>query len=320
MKIMIQYKTVLGESKMEILFLESLLILNNEYYSIQDSIIDKEKLCFKMLHSPLCGSLKILDYAKHYVKNKAFLDLSNYDKIMYLFQKVIDELLEKYRYDLLKKLVEREKENYQKQDSFAFLNHSGVKRILRTFKDAPSKVKKEYESLKIKKVINITILYLNAIDPTLKLQNIFLEALKNQSICLWDIYGSIVPSKILQYLAINEVFCWKTVSQETVFLNGPCEGNILDVYSLIHEFFHYVTFWAEENTKMSSCESFFTEVASIFHEKKLREFLKMIQYPSKDIDAISIFRKEGNNNCLPLLNSLYQLMELKNFNEEHLKQ
>lgn len=305
----------------EVLFLENLIILEYQYSSVVESISDHDLLCHKILEYKLPNAMTVDEMAKCYVNDVSFVFLNNYDKLMYLFSKCIPKLLQEYRYDLLQMVVEKEKNNMKKEDSFAFKNLKGINRILMKFGNNCGVKTIEYESMSINKVKRLAILYFNYIDPSFRLTNIFLEGIKKGEICLWDVYDDEVSDQVLANCSIDTIFSFETsLMNNNLFLNAPCEGNMLDLYCLVHEFFHYLTFLDREVNVISSCESFFTEVASVFHEKYLGQFLKMIAYPSETIDSILDFRENANNRSKPLICSLYSLMELENIDNNVMRQ
>lgn len=301
-------------------FLECIILIGIRYEGLHESYEDKEKFCEMLLSSKLDNSFSIASYAELFLetiscKNSVFFKQKKAsEQLNYIFQYLLPYLLGLYRYDLLRKIIHLEKDYLQKE---IFLNQNtlGVQRIIRyeLSKDV-SRSSCDIEFVDITTSISLVADYLDYVDDRGQYKKIFFDEIQRGNICIWDVYGNDIPKNVLQKLEIDDIFSFLTL-RDQLFLNAPCKENLLDAYSIVHEFIHFLSVKEKKYyTDSGVSESFFKEVCSVFHEKYFREFLLKKRYFNKDIDVILSFRNEANKTQGPVLLSLLTLICKRDWN------
>lgn len=285
-------------------FLYHLMITAIQYNSYEEANFYKEYLSLAIF-----SSKTLEDYAVEYLKKGSleFNKKTEEDKMFYLWETIMPNLLDKYTGDLLKRLMKEEKQCFQ-NETFAYKNK---KQLLKLIKTRGKEVqKKDLEKVPITKSLELVKKYLYWIDSSSTLCRILEQGIETEEICIWNAKENEIPKKVIENLPLDEYFDLEVSVSNTLLLNAPCNETIKDAFGIVHEFFHYVTLRQKRNLEEEKIsEKFLGEVASKFHEKYFYCFLKETENFETDLEMFYEMRKSANNDNVDICKSIISSFE-----------
>lgn len=158
-----------------------------------------------------------------------------------------------------------------------------------------------------KETITLFREFLMQIDPTLELlyQGISMEF--NHDLVTSKDNSRVKNIKSIQE-SPNKAMVTFTKSREKI-VYVPWTNTLQDIYSLVHEFFHYIE---ESNSNIYQSDNPICEIAPIFFELLLLDFLKEKGYPEEEVEKLRQNREIDTLNDSQNLLSYMQFLETIN--------
>ena len=141
-------------------------------------------------------------------------------------------------------------------------------------------------------IIELVLKYFDEIDPSGNLRSDFLNEIKNGTFLIWNIENEEEAKKIMNILNRNDIqnyyslYDLETKKHRT---NCPLRGNLCDVFSIVHEYFHNYSL-DEKQLYFSYSSCLLEEFPSIFFETDVIRFLEKEGFSEEEIITCYNFR------------------------------
>lgn len=247
---------------------------------------------------------------------KIFMNGTTSEKLD-IYKKIKEDLNSSLRYELLNYNIEQELEQLKKYNPFAYQNLSKIILLSIAYVLEYNQVEEKSDiPFPIEKTISVVKLYLTEIDKSNHLCELFEQKLTDGNILLWPASDEREELRMVKSHKelIFDTKGWKVFNEkDTLYLNAPYDGTILDIYRLIHEFIHLYIYSKKDNIlEVTSTEVFFEEFPPIYYETMLKDFLIKIGF-SKNIASAAIKEREcafiNDVNSLITLGNLIKIKE-----------
>lgn len=139
---------------------------------------------------------------------------------------------------------------------------------------------------------NLIIEILIEIDPSLHWKHLYQKALQTKKIIFLNELSEEEKQIILKKTDNDENLCIHD-DQGNPYIIVNLTGTIKDVYILLHEFIHYISFYKNRNKKIPRT---LLEFPSIFYELYTLSFLERKGYSKAEIDSMNTHRIENTVN------------------------